>query len=50
MSLDQQYALGISLASTTIMIAALKQTNMKRTAAYHCREAQSLRRQIEGRA
>ena len=50
MSLDQQYAAEISLAATSAMIAALKPTNMKRTAAYHCRKAQALRRQIEGRA
>lgn len=50
MSLNQQYAAEISLAATLIMVAATKPTNLHRTCAYYCREAQSLRRQIEGRA
>ena len=50
MSLDAQYAAQIALEATLTMIAATKATNLRNTAAYYCREAQSLRRQIEGRA
>lgn len=50
MSLDAQYAAQIALEATLIMVAATKATNLRNTAAYYCREAQSLRRQIEGRA
>jgi hypothetical protein len=46
MSLDQQYALGIELEATKIMLASVRQTNLRRAAARYCREAQSLRRQL----
>jgi hypothetical protein len=46
MNNDQAYALSIALEASLIMVASLKQTNFKRTAAYHCRQAQAIRRQI----
>jgi hypothetical protein len=48
--LDTSYAAQIALEATLIMVAATKSTNLRNTAAYYCREAQTLRRQIEGRA
>jgi hypothetical protein len=50
MSLNQQYATAIALEATLIMVAATKPTNLRNTAAYYCREAQSLRRQLRGAA
>lgn len=49
-ALDRQYAAQIALEAILIMVAATKSTNLRNTAAFYCREAQVLRRQIEGRA
>lgn len=46
MQADQTYALAIALEATLIMVAATKQTNFRRTAAYHCCQAQAIRRLI----
>ena len=46
MSVDLQYALGISLAADRIMVAALLPTNMRRTALHYSRKAQASRRQL----
>lgn len=46
MSADQKYALGIALAADRLMVAALRPTNMRRTALHYCRKAQASRRQL----
>lgn len=46
MNEDLTYRLGIMLEASKIMVDATKRTSLRRTTAYHCRQAQSLRRQI----
>ena len=48
MTYDQEYALAIALYSTTKMVESLKTTNLKRTALYHCQQAQAIRRELKG--
>ena len=50
MQLDAHYAAQIALEATLIMVAATKATNLRKTAAFYCREAQALRRQLRGAA